>query len=487
MNVFQSALLNHLLNGLDPIHTKTIKLKNGQIFQGTITKIYPGQLAQMRLGGLTLTARLEASLEKGQPYWFRVVGGDGVPRLKVLESLPPIPMNSNHHIGGSESKNLPTLLQQLNLPNTSLMKEMVQQFIKENIPFSKEVMIQGSTVIEQSPLSNREGIQLLLYMLKMNLPVTKETFLSMASLFSNQSMGESVDKLFTFLSSASGQEKYPALYDTLKSIFQFQISKGSEDEVFRLDQGIRMNSGQMIGKTPEMMQDGSTAMRDPLSTQDGKMLTRVPILKQFLQLFGFQHEFDVRQHVQQEVQSTQFQTLKAQLLSFLKDTQSSQEFSQVREQAQFLVNRITAMQLMSTDTQLPLQQIIMQFPLALSSTQRDVTIQWEGKEGKNGQIDEEHCRILFYLQLEHLKETVVDVQIQNRVITLTIYNDYERPNKLIDLWMPQLKEKLFEMNYHLSSVKWVKSKRKNNTAMTNKHPLPLLREETTYRGVDVRI
>lgn len=457
--MFQSTIINHLLNGLDPIHNKTIKLKNGQIFQGTILKIYPGNMAQMRLGGLTLTAKLEANIEKGKRYWFRVVGGDGLPTLKVLKNLPPLPMNKDHQLGRDDSRQLQKISQQLKLPNTPLMKEMMQRFIQEDVPFTRNILLQGSHIIEQSPLYTRDGISLFIHMLKRHIPITKETFMSISSLFSNESLSESLPKLYTFLLQSNGREKYPTLVATLKNIIQFQMNHDHHP------------------------------LSLPLKTEGDSSINRlanVPILRQFLELFGFQHEFDVRKSFQQQNNIASFQTLKAQLLAFLASAKSK-DFVQARKQAQFIVNRITAMQLLSLETQQPLQQIVMQFPIFMTNSQHDVTIQWEGKEGKNGQIDEDHCRILFYLHLKRLEETVVDVQIQNRVITVSVYNDHDRPTKLINMWIEPLKEKLSEMNYHLSTVKWIKTSEEKPSRKEGKHPHRLFCEDVSYQGVDVRI
>ena len=49
---------------------------------------------------------------------------------------------------------------------------------------------------------------------------------------------------------------------------------------------------------------------------------------------------------------------------------------------------------------------------------------WSGKVEckKNGKIDPEFARIMFYLQLEALEETVIDMQVQNRIVTINLYN-----------------------------------------------------------------
>ena len=46
-------------------------------------------------------------------------------------------------------------------------------------------------------------------------------------------------------------------------------------------------------------------------------------------------------------------------------------------------------------------------------------LEWNGRMKENGKIDSEFARIMFYLQLDTLEETVVDMQVQNRIVTIT--------------------------------------------------------------------
>src|SRR5699024_10500318 len=82
-------------------------------------------------------------------------------------------------------------------------------------------------------------------------------------------------------------------------------------------------------------------------------------------------------------------------------------------------------------------------PVSISDLS-DITLRWEGKRKKNGRFDPDVCRILFYLQLEHLRETIVDVNIQNRLISIYIFNDSFRLSGLMEQLEPMLREKLKE-------------------------------------------
>ena len=53
----------------------------------------------------------------------------------------------------------------------------------------------------------------------------------------------------------------------------------------------------------------------------------------------------------------------------------------------------------------------------------DATLQWNGRMKDNGKIDANYARVLFYLQMASMQETVIDMQVQNRVVTVTVFNE----------------------------------------------------------------
>ncbi|MFB4162648.1 hypothetical protein ACE1TI_02160 [Alteribacillus sp. JSM 102045] len=55
------------------------------------------------------------------------------------------------------------------------------------------------------------------------------------------------------------------------------------------------------------------------------------------------------------------------------------------------------------------------------------------------------------MEMERLGETIADVHIQNRYVTVNIFNEKEKLSLLMELLQPFLKEKLEEYDYTLSS------------------------------------
>ncbi len=200
----------------------------------------------------------------------------------------------------------------------------------------------------------------------------------------------------------------------------------------------------------------------------------VTMLKQVSRSLGLQYEHDVARGEKQPTDQ-----LKPLLMKTLQESLPQT----VRDPLESMVHRITAQQLLSQE-QGPLQSIVMQIPANSPELRSDITVQWQGRKKENGQIDPNYCRVLFYLELETLKETIIDMQVQNRVMNVNVVNDTPGLSGIVQSLQPLLKENLAEQDYRLSSVRVTPSKEKEKSLP----PLtPQLASEERYEGVDFRV
>ena len=142
------------------------------------------------------------------------------------------------------------------------------------------------------------------------------------------------------------------------------------------------------------------------------------------------------------------QQLKPRLLSLLQEPQIP---TTLRESAEILMARMNGMQLLSGENGHQ-HQLIMQVPLDFFGKQMDATLQWSGRMKKDGKIDANFVRVLFYLNMESLQETVIDMQVQNRIVNITVFNDNPQLNMLAEPLKQSLKVGLSEKDYHLSGI-----------------------------------
>ena len=172
------------------------------------------------------------------------------------------------------------------------------------------------------------------------------------------------------------------------------------------------------------------------------------------------------------------QQLKPQLHALLQDVEVK---PQLKEAAEMLMTRLNGMQLSSGENGHQ-HQLIMQVPLDFLGKKTDATLHWNGRMKEDGKIDANYARILFYLQMESMKETVIDMQVQNRVVTVTVFNDHPDLLTLAEPLKAVLKTGLAEKNYQLSAVV-IKPFEKEIKAKGNIKEY--LQEE--HSGVDFRI
>ncbi|OIJ17818.1 hypothetical protein BKP45_19845 [Anaerobacillus alkalidiazotrophicus] len=438
--MFQSIMVDSFIKGLDPIDQKSISLNPGQIFNGKIIKIYPGQLATLIMNGVTLTAKLEAALIVGKRYWFQVEPGDGIPKLKVIESV--------RENGKSDSRASENLFSRIGVLSNRLTETVINYLAKEEIAFSVAQMKHGVEILQNVKIPTEEGLAILKVLIERDLPITSETFLAVKSVIEGKGLSIQLHELSEMLQVI--KENHPVLqqlHHTIQIILKEATIKGDQNEVNHFPTKIAM------------------------------LITRI----------GLQYERDVLQSIIQNGENREEVLL--QVKSLLIKSQQIYLPSKLQEKINSILHRITAQQLLSVNHEGPITNYAVAIPLVLSGIPTDLSIQWQGKKQRNGELDPDHCRILFYINLEHLKETVIDVQIQNRIVSLHIINENVKPIKLISYLQPLLKEGLLNLDYQLSSIKWTQSIQSKTKDKKN-----VLHQENTYvqtskayQGVDIRI
>lgn len=586
------------------IEPKKLNLQKGQIFQGQVIKLYPNNLAALRIGNMNVSARLEAALTAGQTYWFEVTQSSGIPRLRVLDDNLVRDSQPTQNINGIRQLAPSQLLQQMGIPANKTNEAVLHLFINQKIPFSKEMILQGGALLNELGLVNEKGVQTLSALVQKGLPLTRETFMAIHTVLQqNGSVLNDVNAIISQLQKL-GQPQLQSYVNNLQLIMNSTMIQGEQDQIVQLftnlgsnqTEGIQqgtMSLLQQLGLVPKNMTLSSfydsfkNAILNPKNAEIVKSLwpflqnngvggiplneidsktvyqlfmskLQIPAgkegevrLNQFLSLFQqnvtshdvkmqlFQlmnHDNEklsafeknvLQQMVRQSlnntlVQNEQNSPLALQLSKILTNLGINQErellqFLQgqrlnevaignerlkglllqlndgnlpthVKKSVQMLIHRLTGHQLLASENSGPIQQIITQFPLQLGQYETELTVQWEGKKKSDGKIDSDHCRILFYLHLERLKETIVDVQIQKRLVSIQVFNEHSRPNFLIDALYPVLKEKLADFHYHLSSFNWRKiEESKKGTNKKENISFHSYEEQNTYQGVDYRV
>lgn len=169
------------------------------------------------------------------------------------------------------------------------------------------------------------------------------------------------------------------------------------------------------------------------------------VMRHTLQNLGLNYEANLAQKGTNLEQLQQ--QLKPQLMALLQDESAQPAMKQAAEQ---LVARMNGMHYLSGENG-PQHQLIMQVPLSFFGRQTDATLQWNGRMNKDGKIDADYARVMFYLDLASLSETVIDMQVQSRVVNVTVYNE-NNLDMLAEPLRASLEKGLAAHDYRLSGV-----------------------------------
>ena len=226
---------------------------------------------------------------------------------------------------------------------------------------------------------------------------------------------------------------------------------------------------------------GKTEQSIPLQEAGTALLTDTKI-KNFLSALGLSYEQQLSEGLKNgEIDKAQVsETLKSLVLRLLNENPPPA----VKEASEQLLNKLTGFQLLSQEAG-PIQQLVVQIPFVLGGKANELTMQWSGKKTEDGKIDADFCRVLFYLELEHLNDVIVDMQVQNRVMSVQIFNENPTLRKMAEQMTPALKMKLAEIDYHLSSVHFHVPGQ--SQAGRNQRSLADLYGQKEYSGVDIKI
>ena len=173
------------------------------------------------------------------------------------------------------------------------------------------------------------------------------------------------------------------------------------------------------------------------------------------------------------------QQMKPQLLALIQDAQTPPA---LRDAADTVMARINGMQLSSGENGHQ-HQLVMQVPLEFFGKKMDATLQWNGRMKEDGKIDANFARIMFYLNMETLQETVIDMQVQNRVVTINVFNDLPNLDSLATSLKGSLKTGLTDKEYTLSGVFIKPFGDRDGNTVTKKSIQP----DEGQPGVDIRV
>lgn len=125
-------------------------------------------------------------------------------------------------------------------------------------------------------------------------------------------------------------------------------------------------------------------------------------------------------------------TLKSALLSLVEHGETPPA---LRDAAQSLIHHITGQQLLvSSERQVnqPYSLLTLFVPMKGQDGDTTAAVHVQTRRGRKGEWDTDNCRLLFDLKMRNLGDTVVDVQVVDRIVSVKLMNDFPGMADLVE-------------------------------------------------------
>ncbi|KRE39825.1 hypothetical protein [Paenibacillus sp. Soil522] len=169
----------------------------------------------------------------------------------------------------------------------------------------------------------------------------------------------------------------------------------------------------------------------------------------------------------------------------------------IKETAQQLVQQITGQQLLLTPERNSsvLTHVTMFIPLNNTEGKQTASVHIQTRRGRKGELDSSNCRLLFNLSMNTLGDTMVDVNVMDKIVSLNLWNDHPAISMLAESSRSEIAGSLQQAGYQLLSLrtkplpKAGEQRLEETGAAAKNQQLPEMSafSSNRYKGVDYRI
>ena len=429
------------------------------------------QLAQPlnnETGGLLLAKATQTLLDTNAPISSKLQ------MLSALKEAGILPQNASLQNWQSANHMGTTQLSQTVVGTKQVLPaqagQMIQQLMQTSPEQSKQMLAQVRSWVNNENLltsSQKEQIQQLINRFE-QIPTSKQAVEVFTKQLQEQLMKAFSDNTSTrlFTQNEQGLSSKDQLLSLLKPDSTLQMA----EQLLKGFVKVTSQSAQ-----PQLQSALTQAEAQVQASVDSRAMEQA--IKTVLKGLGVSYEATLANKAG-DVQAVA-QQMKPQLLSLIQDIQTPPA---LKDAAETVMARINGMQLLSGENGHQ-HQLVMQVPLEFFGKRMDATLQWNGRMKEDGKIDANFARILFYLNMETLDQTVVDMQVQNRVVTINIFNDIPNLDVLATSLKGSLKDGLADKDYVLSGV-FIKPFDEREGKKVVKHSK---QHDEQQGGVDIRI
>ncbi|WP_373229615.1 hypothetical protein [Cohnella sp.] len=127
----------------------------------------------------------------------------------------------------------------------------------------------------------------------------------------------------------------------------------------------------------------------------------------------------------------------------------------LREAAQSLANQVTGQQLLLSserNTSAPFSHMTLFVPMKGSDGDTTATVHVQTRRNRRGEWDVDNCHLLFDLRMRHLGDTLVDVQVVERIVSVKLLNDFPGMADLLNQAREELSAGMSAAGFQLFSL-----------------------------------
>ncbi|MBP1930769.1 hypothetical protein [Ammoniphilus resinae] len=385
------TLLQNLIRSLPVYSGPKLEFTAGQIVKGTVLRNLPNSQSLLSVDGRQIIGKMEVNLNAGERVWLQVQSTGQPVMLQVIKQFDK-QTGKPRAVGGR----INDLASALGFEDEE-SKGLLSKLVSEQIPVPQSML---NNIFAINKTGERDLSDAIVLSLKRGYPVTEETVKSVDQFVSGPHLGELL---------ALWEKEY-------RSIDGDKWSFPWGDKVLSLLARLRQGS--------------------PASAE---------MLRDFLLDLGLGWEKRLVGSNDIDAYVEQLKPLLLQIRGNLADTPSLSPLAEVTDQ---VIRYITGQQLFLTPGQFPLQQLLLSIPLFESSF-----VQIESRRDPLGQVDPNHCRLLFFLQLAKMGELLIDVQIRERMVSVDFTGEDPSLQPLIEFFRNDLSKALKETGYQLLSAR----------------------------------
>jgi hypothetical protein len=479
MNEISALLRKISLQSLFDPAAKTFQ--DQEIVKGKVLKIYPNSHALLAIGKMKLTAAVEADIQAMKTYWFQTEVTESGIRLKLL-----FPEKDEGHTGRA-------ILEHFRLPADNMASQLIDLLLENEIPFSKKDLALAINILQSfKGKAPRESLfQALLIAFEKKLPIAEHVIRPLLAVLDEKKLSQLLFQLDEMLNNSGRAEDMKDLNRNLFQLTNLRFLYKAEEVNQILRERNDTFSKQLLNKLEFWMKENPLAIKQLILNENSEQASLQPFTKdkadgsRIRQMLNAEEKNTLKAMFQQSIHNVSAQEVKQLLktaiakIGLFEHAESSSgqsewplktllikylqnmEHSSLRGAMERALDYINGQHFMR-EQKGPVEQFFIHVPIQLGEQWTDITIQINGKKDETEKINPNFCRIVFSLYLKEIKETVVDVFIQNRAVKVTIYNDILEESDIVQ-HLGSLQENLKQINYVLTGVSIQKGKTDEQT------------------------